>query len=257
MRSTSFARSTVIALLVLAAALTFSTASRAQVPGAKSMAQSDPDEAFDPFSDYSEFDEDSDEEADINFFKNGRFLTASLTAGLRGYTGNLASIYGQGTNYGFSLAYFLDLRSALSLSYSTGDHSVNFTTDNSTKTYTGNVSLSSFNFDYKHYLSTQNVTRGLADLNPYVLLGFGQFYRVFSLDNLALPQGSQDATMGVDLGAGIEVPMMRRKSFFGIQANYHIVNFGDANKQYIGSEHLDKTLSGGMYDIILLLGMNF
>lgn len=35
----------------------------------------DIDEAFDPFSDYSEMEQDAEEEADINFFKNGRFLT--------------------------------------------------------------------------------------------------------------------------------------------------------------------------------------
>ncbi|MFN9068010.1 MAG: hypothetical protein ACK5V3_12335, partial [Bdellovibrionales bacterium] len=43
--------------------------------------QVDTEEAYDPFSDYSEFDEASDEEADINFFRNGRFLTVGLAAG--------------------------------------------------------------------------------------------------------------------------------------------------------------------------------
>lgn len=52
------------------------------------IAQSDPDEAFDPFTDYSEFDESSDEEADINFFQNGRFFTFGLITGTRGFTGN-------------------------------------------------------------------------------------------------------------------------------------------------------------------------
>ena len=37
------------------------------------LAQSGTD-AYDPFVDYSEFEEVSEEEADINFFRNGRFF---------------------------------------------------------------------------------------------------------------------------------------------------------------------------------------
>ena len=33
------------------------------------------DDSYDPFADYSEFEEDSQEEADIHFFRNGRFFT--------------------------------------------------------------------------------------------------------------------------------------------------------------------------------------
>ena len=44
-------------------------------PATNQNTQNIDEESFDPFSDYSEFDESSDEEADINFFRNGRFLT--------------------------------------------------------------------------------------------------------------------------------------------------------------------------------------
>ena len=52
-----------------------------QAPKSYLLAQTDPEEAYDPFTDYSEFDEASDEEADINFFRNGRFFTVGLAMG--------------------------------------------------------------------------------------------------------------------------------------------------------------------------------
>ncbi|MBX2986411.1 MAG: outer membrane beta-barrel protein [Bdellovibrionaceae bacterium] len=220
------------------------------------LAQSDPDEAFDPFSDYSEFDEASDEEADINFFRNGRFFTVGLYGGMRQFTGNFAKQYKPGAAYGVTMTYFFDLRTAFAMSFLTGDHKVDFTTLQGTKHYTGNVSITSINFDFKYYFNTQNVTRGLADLNPYGLLGFSQNYRTYSLDNLG--SLSRDQTMGVDLGAGLEIPLMRRRGFLGVQGSYHLVNFADESKEYVNStERLDSLLSGDYYNLMLILGMNF
>lgn len=222
------------------------------------LSQVDPDEAYDPFSDYSEFDEASDEEADINFFRNGRFLTVGLAGGMRGYTGNFAKIYGTAPAYGIYLSYFFDLRFAMSVGFITGDSSVNLPDANAT--YTGDVSFTTINFDLKYYLNTQNVTRGLADLNPYIIGGFAQFYRTYTLTNL---EGfSHDATMGMEMGAGLEVPLLRKKAYLGAQVMYHYVNFSDANKNYLydasgASVPLKYTVNGSIYDMLLILGMNF
>ncbi|QDK47468.1 hypothetical protein DOM22_10625 [Bdellovibrio sp. ZAP7] len=222
------------------------------------IAQSDPDEAFDPFSDYSEFDEDSDEEADVNFFRNGRFFTVGLAGGYTGFTGNFADQYSAAPSFGLFLSYFFDLRLALTLGFQTGDHAVKFSTLNAgnVTNYTGNVSLTSINFDLKYYLNTQNVTRGLADLNPYILGGLGQFYRTYTISGI--DSYSRDSTMGFDIGAGVEIPLMRKKAYLGLQAAYHYVNFSDENKSYVqGTEKLEKNLSGDFYDFTFILGMNF
>lgn len=221
------------------------------------LSQVDPDEAYDPFTDYSEFDEESDEEADINFFRNGRFFTIGLAGGTRGFTGNFADAYGSGPTFGIFLSYFFDLRLALSLGFQTGDHPVAFSVRDGAKVYTGNVSMTMINFDLKYYLNTQNVTRGLADLNPYVLAGLGQFHRTYTISGL--DGFSRDSTMGFDVGAGLEIPLMRKKAYLGIQAVYHYVNFADENKSYVdgGNEKLDKNLTGDLYDFLVILGMNF
>jgi hypothetical protein len=146
---------------------------------------------------------------------------------------------------------------ALSLGFLTGDNAVNIGT--AASNYTGNVSFTTLNFDLKYYLNTQNVTRGLADLNPYIIGGFAQFHRTYTLSDL---EGySRDATMGVELGLGLEVPLMRKKAFLGVQAMYHYVNFSDENGQFINdgtsSIPLTNTISGDIYDMLLILGMNF
>ena len=221
------------------------------------MAQVDPDEAYDPFTDYSEFEEESDEEADINFFRNGRFFTLGIAGGYRGFTGNFADIYQGAPNFGLFLTYFFDLRLAMSLGFQTGDHAVLFTSNNSSNTYTGNVSITQINVDLKYYLNTQNVTRGLADLNPYIVGGFGQFYRTYTLSGL--DTYARDNTMGFDLGAGVEIPLMRKKAYLGLQATYHLVEFSDENKKYVngGTEILDKPISGDFYNMLVILGINF
>ena len=51
------------------------------------LAQNDADDSYDPFADYSEFEQSSDEEEDINFFRNGRLFTLGFIGGYRGWTG--------------------------------------------------------------------------------------------------------------------------------------------------------------------------
>jgi Outer membrane protein beta-barrel domain len=224
-------------------------------------AQSDPSDAFDPFSDYSEFDQDSDEEADVNFFRNGRFLTVGLAAGPRQFTENMAKIYGSGPTFGLQLTYFFDLKTALGIGLMTGDNSVNFntTSGNTVNNYSGNVSFTQIAFSLKYFLNTQNVTRGLADINPYVLGGFSQWYRTYSISELGT--SSRENVMGADLGVGVEIPLMRRKAFLGLQGTYHYINFSDENKNFLfngqTNELLDRKINGDLMDLLLILGMNF
>ncbi|MES3039050.1 MAG: outer membrane beta-barrel protein [Bdellovibrionota bacterium] len=222
-----------------------------------SYAQTDPDEAYDPFSDYSEFDEASDEEADINFFKNGRFFTAAMVIGPRGFTEGLGKVYNDAPMFGIQLSYFFDLRLALMMGLTTGDSAVNFTTN--ANTYSGNVSITTFNMDLKYYFNTQNVTRGLADLNPFILGGFSQVQRSYSFSSLSTT--SRDSTMATDLGVGIEIPLMRRKAYTGVQATYHYISFPDENKDLLDNggtlEKLNNKFNGDMYDVLFMIGMNF
>ncbi len=186
-------------------------------------------DAYDPFADYSEFDQASEEEADINFFRNGRFFTIGFLGGYRTFTSVLGELYEGSPAFGAYISYFFDLRFAMQLTYLTGDHPYRLVTDSTT--INGNVSVQEIGFGIKYFLNTQNVTRGLAAINPYVLLGIEQVYRTQRYDGSIA--ATPDGTMGFAGSFGIEIPMMKNKMYFGAEATYVYVGFPDENNQII------------------------
>lgn len=220
------------------------------------LAQADGDDSYDPFADYSEFEESSEEEADINFFRNGRFFTMGFVGGYRLMTENMGDIYKPGSNFGIFLAYFFDLRFALQLAFLTGDHQIGFKTPAGT-TVRGNAAMTNIGIDLKYYLNTQNVTRGLAQLNPYIIGGFSQVYRTATVSGETA--FSKEGAMAFDLGAGIELPMMQNKMYFGGQLLYQMVNFKDENSEIIisGNEQTGIYPTGDMLTFSVILGINF
>ena len=220
------------------------------------LAENDGDDAYDPFSDYSEFDEASDEEADINFFRNGRFFVLGFMGGMRGFTETLSSLYSPGATYGFFMTFFFDLRFALQAGFVTGDYNYQFSTPSTPAT--GSVSMTFLDISLKYYMNTQNVTRGLADLNPYFLGGFSQVYRTLSISNV--DGSARDATMGLHFGGGLEIPLMRKKAFFGVQGLYRYFNFKDQNQNLVDPNTGIATTTkpnGHSYDVMGILGLNF
>ncbi len=90
------------------------------------------DDAYDPFADYSEFEESADEEEDLNFFRNGRLLTVGFIGGYRGWTQTLSKIYTGNPAFGLYMCYFFDLRFALQFGFLTSDHTITITGPNIT-----------------------------------------------------------------------------------------------------------------------------
>ncbi len=223
------------------------------------LAQSDGEEAYDPFADYSEFDGASEEEADINFFKHGRFFTLALTFGYRKFTESLGEVYSTNNYFGGYLTYFFDLRFALQVGYITGDHTLNLAYGNST--LRGTTTVSSTSFHLKYFMNTQNVTKGLANLNPYLLGGFSQIYRTSRISGN--DRYARDNALSFDMGAGLEIPLLRHKMFLGIQGLYQFAKFQDENIEFTYRDDNDNVYSTGYFprgDLImggLILGVNF
>jgi hypothetical protein len=226
------------------------------LPGYK-VAQFDADDSFDPFADYSEFEAAEDEEADINFFRNGRFVTLGFLGGTRQWTEGLGKLLSSSNpHFGFFLSYFFDLRFALQFSFLTGDHKFFVKSVNATQA-TGTVGIQNFGIDFKFYMNTQNVTRGLAAFNPYLLAGMSQIFRTTKIDDVV--GFGKEAATGFDFGGGIEFPMMRNKMFFGGQFMYQLVTFKNENSQII-FENQEKTgiyPTGDTYTLLGILGVNF
>lgn len=240
------------------------TAPRLIAPeGSILVAQTDGDDAYDPFADYSEFEQSMDEEEDTNFFRNGRLLTLGFIGGYRGFTSNLGSYYSGNANFGLFLAYFFDLNFALQLGYIASDHTLvipsQTTSTGTTTAVQGTVSTSDISILIKYYFNTQNVTRGLASLSPYLVGGFSQIYRTTMTSTNDEDKFAKDSAFGFNIGAGLEVPMMRNKMYWGVQGIYQIVNFANES-EVVRDENDDPTgvvLRGDAYLLQGVLGINF
>ncbi|MCB0394792.1 MAG: hypothetical protein KDD25_09540 [Bdellovibrionales bacterium] len=212
------------------------------------------DDNFDPFVDYSEFEQVTEEEADINFFRNGRFLAIGAMFGYRFFTNILGEIYEGAGAGGVFLSYFFDLRFAIQISYLTGDH--RFKIDEAGKEFFGTITVSQTAFDIKYYLNTQNVTRGLASVNPYLIFGLAQVFRTSRFDDA--DGFARDAATSFHGGLGIEFPMMRNKMFFGLEGTYQYVNFQDeSNELVIDDEETGVYPRGDIVKFLGIIGINF
>ncbi len=236
--------------LILIITMTFATAlSHAQYEG---------DDVYDPFADYSEFEENSQEEADVNFFRNGRFFNIALLMGGRMFTGGMSQYIEATATPGLAMTYWFNLRLALQFSYTYSQHLLGpiatglVDVNNNPQPYQGNMSVNSLSFDLKYYINTNNVTRGLANLNPYLLAGFSQNTRNFSV--VGELQVAKDDGAGIDMGFGIEIPVARNEMFVGFQFVYTYVNFATENDPLKNTQIL---LDGDMMNAHFVFGFNF
>lgn len=222
----------------------------------KLYAQSNVDDSYDPFVDYSEFDEASEEEADINFFRNGRFFTLGFIGGRRFMTEGMRNVYKDAMGFGLFLSYFFDLRFALQISFLTGNHTIAFSSNGTN--VNGDAALTSMGFNLKYYFNTQNVTKGLASLNPYIIGGFSQVYRTSQVNGQEA--FAKEGALGFDFGLGIEIPMLRNKMYMGVQLGYQYVNFNDEQSEiFLAGETTGTGLfpNGDIAHALFILGVNF
>ena len=219
------------------------------------LAQADADDSYDPFADYSEFEQSSEEEEDINFFRNGRLFTLGFIGGYRGWTQNLGQIYGGGPSFGLFMSYFFDLRFALQLGFLTGDYPLRIS--GPTQSISGNLSITDVSVNLKYYFNTQNVTRGFADLNPFLMVGFSQIYRTQTVNGDA--DFAKDSAFGLNVGGGLEVPMMRNKMYAGVVAFFEYITFADENNviNQPNGQSTGVKPAGDSFQALGVLGVNF
>lgn len=216
------------------------------------------DDSYDPFADYSEFDESSEEEEDVHFLRNGRLLNLGFLGGYRGWTQNLSQIYSGNMTFGLFLTFFFDLQFAMQMGFLTSDHVFSVISNNGAfNSLRGTTNINDLNFNLKYYFNTQNVTRGLADLNPYIISGFSQVYRTVTVSGTT--DFVKDNALGFNIGAGIEIPFMRNKMYFGFQALFQYLMFTDENKVILDSNGVEtgRSPAGDSFTGLAVLGVNF
>lgn len=218
------------------------------------------DDTYDPFADFSEFEPSADEEADIHYFKNGRFFNFAFLLGARGFTQSLGELNSPAPIYGLYLTYFFDIRTAIQISFLHGEHKFKLEPgDGPDGPYAGflaNTSLSVISAEFKYYFNTANITRGFADLNPYLIGGFSMNQRTVSVTNEDVLIKSSPT--GVQAGFGLEVPIARNKMYVGAQLMYHYVTFPDESEAIYSFDNPTVVFPDGDYvQALFVLGINF
>ncbi len=186
-------------------------------------------DTYDPFTDYSDFENTSSEEADIYFFKHGRLLSLGGLFGMRVFTGRL----GQHTRPAFLgggfFSFFFNMRIAIQFHYLAGLHPFRAldiqVNDVNMERYIHEMSLTQIGLDVKYYLNTQNITQGLASFNPYFIAGASSISRKIKFVGSPAPFTDGKRIFGFHGGLGIEFPLTLNKVFFGFEARYQFVRF--------------------------------
>ena len=216
--------------------------------------------AYDPFADYSEFENTAEEQENINFFQTGRFLTLGATGGIKLFTMNMALLYQIGPVYGGYLNYFFDLNFALQFALTASTHAVALKTE-SGQPFIGAADFISMGIDFKYFLDKNLFSKSFSWLQPYFFLG------VFNTDlTLAATFTDQsgyteDAGYGLNMGLGLEFQFLK-KIHFGLQYAFQFVTLEQEAIPLLlntgnQSQNTNFRPFGDWMTITMLLGVNF
>lgn len=222
------------------------------------------DDAFDPFSDYSDFVEASTEETDVNFFKFGRMLSIGVLVGTRGFTGNYADNYSSGSLFGVAFTYYLSLQFAVQTSFHKGQNTLRYNFPDQGASFNGKSDFQVFSLHGKYFINTQNLTKSVSKFNPYLLGGFSQYTRDTIDRNQPLVAAQIQGNVGsFDLGAGVEYVFNSNRNFVSFQMVYYIADFPDEGQEITvpsgGNPQVPTgvTPGGDPYSFQVVLGFNF
>jgi hypothetical protein len=199
-----------------------------------------------PFTEYGEFNEDSDEEADANFFAHGRFFGVSLGLGFEGVTGNRGALWQGGFPLvDFKLHYWFDFNFAIDMELYYASHFFETSTDNGTHV---DVNMLHAGVDAKYYFDTKNLTAAISFANPYLMIGFGSYTKAES--TFQLSNTVTDTGIGLGVGGGLEFVISPKKAYLELEGRYHIVNFKDTNTSNFNKAPNNlPDLTGGFYTL--------
>ncbi len=197
-----------------------------------------------PFTEYGEFNEANEEEADAQFFQFGRFFGISLGLGTEAVDGNRGLLWQGGFPLiDFKVHYWFDFNLALTLGFYTASHYFSAPT-------TGQVNVSMFRagIDLKYYFSVKNLSSALSFASPYLIGGVGA-YSKSEYSPLTGGTPTSLGSVGVAAGAGLEFTLSPKKTYLEIEGKINVVPFYDSSSTaYLVSRNIPN-LSGNFWTI--------
>jgi len=180
--------------------------------------------AFDPFADYSEFENTAEEQENINFFQTGRFLTLGALGGVKLFTLNLANLYQIGPAYGGYLNYFFDLNFAIQFHITASTHNIVF--EAAGQPFLGGADFISMGVDFKFFIDKNVFNKHFSWLQPYLFLGVLYSSKTIFATFTNQSGYYSDRGYGVNIGLGTEFQFLR-KLYFGLQYAFKFVTLSE------------------------------
>ncbi len=228
--------------------------------GGKNEDKQDEISAYDPFADYSEFENTAEEQENITFFQEGRFLTLGVNGGVKIFTLNMANLFEIGPSYGGYLNYFFDLTFALQFAITGSNHNIAVNLEG-TNPFIGSASFLSMGVDFKYFVNRNLFHKQLNWLQPYFLLGVS--HSTLTVVATLTNQGGhyEDSGFGINMGLGFEL-MFLRKIHFGLQYVFKYVTLEEESQGIVlvtssGQNRTNFKPYGDWMTVTALMGVNF
>ena len=187
----------------------------------------------DIFSDFNEDLESAQVLEDERFYRYARFFSVNLGGGFTTFTGNRGVAYEDNhPTFHLSMNYFLDFQSAIILGLEYSKHTMIL--DTLVNGYDNQGALGAVVTDftrvfigYKYYVDTTDLGTAITYSNPHLIGRLEYWYQTTKfIDKQGLPKDSGGG-IGTGVGFGLDFPVEIKKSYIGIEALYHVVNFYD------------------------------
>ncbi len=187
----------------------------------------------DIFSDFNEDLESAQVLEDERFYRYARFFSVNLGGGFTTFTGNRGTAYDDNhPTFHLSMNYFLDFQSAILMGLEYSKHTMIL--DTVVNGYKDQGPLGAVVTDftrvfvgYKYYVDTTDLGTAITYSNPHIIGRLEYWYQTTKfIDRQGLPKDSGGG-IGTGVGFGLDFPVEIKKSYIGIEALYHVVNFYD------------------------------
>lgn len=202
----------------------------------------------DYYDDYSSFTQDYEDLDDETRAVFGKFFQTTVYAGTGLFTGELGAANSAGVNIGVKFIYYFDPTWAAEIGGFWIQHASAYTPENTGAA--GNLNLSTRLIpivgSLRYAFDTQNMPRGLAQMNPYLSAGGALVFRqeavsgtpnIPNYDAVVQTRYSEGAifgstNFGLHVGGGAEFDVYKNRVFAGLDLRYYMMFWSDASLRF-------------------------
>ena len=175
-----------------------------------------------PYLEYGDFNMAEEENQDALYFQYGRFFGFSLGLGYQTATGNRGKLYDPAIpRFDIRIHYWFNFNFALELGLFMANHSFKY------ENTTFETKFIGYGMHLKYYFDVRDASAALTFSNPFLSGGIGAWS--MSQTKVGSTQPDKDSTLSLDIGGGLEFPIVYKKTYFILEALYHTQSFADSN----------------------------